>query len=263
MKPWRFIYSGLCDPYTNMAIDEAILLNYSSGRVLPALRIYGWNPPAFSIGYSQKAEEVLDLERCKKEGVLFVRRITGGGIIFHHLEVTYSLTCFKQEINAFGSVKDGFKIICSFLLNTYKKLGLIPHFAIDIKPPALGKSPFCFSSYEDYDIMVGGKKIGGNAQKRKRDLIFQHGSIPLELKTDIFMPYLRNKIDGLEEKVCSLTEALSREITFEELADTIKKSFKETFSIDLIEQGLIPEEEKLALKLKKEKYATDDWNLKR
>jgi len=67
----------------------------------------------------------------------------------------------------------------------------------------------------------------------------------------------------LEEKVCSLTEALGREVIFEELADTIKKSFKETFSIDLIEQGLIPEEEKLALKLKKEKYATDDWNLKR
>ncbi|MDL1970166.1 MAG: lipoate--protein ligase family protein [Candidatus Desulfofervidaceae bacterium] len=263
MKQWRFIYSEFCDPYTNMAIDEAILIAHSEGKTLPTLRIYGWRPPAFSLGCFQKAEEVLDLDRCKKEGVLFVRRITGGEAIFHHLELTYSLVCFKDEINASGSVKEGFKKICSFLLNAYKKLGLNPHFAVDIKLPASEKCPLCFASYEDYDIIVGGKKIGGNAQKRKRDLIFQHGSIPLKLKPDVFMSYLRNKPDGLEKKVCSLTEALGREISFAELADTIKTSFKETFSVNLIEQGFTPEEEKLALKLKKEKYTTEDWNLRR
>ncbi|MDL1956364.1 MAG: lipoate--protein ligase family protein [Candidatus Desulfofervidus auxilii] len=263
IKQWRFIRSGFCDPYTNMAIDEAILIAHSKKENLPTLRVYGWKPPAFSIGYFQKVEEVLDLNKCKKKGILFVRRITGGKAIFHYQELTYSLTCFKDEINAFGSVKEGFKKICSFLLNAYKKLGLNPHFAIEIKLPASEKSLLCFTSYEDYDIIINGKKLGGNAQKRKKDLIFQHGSIPLQLEIDDFFSFLRYKPEGLEEKVCSLEDVLGRKISFTEIENIIKTSFEETFSVRLVEGGLTFKEQELATKLREEKYKTLEWNLKR
>ena len=246
-----------------MAIDEAILIGHDSGYTLPTLRVYGWKFPAFSLGYFQNAEETLDLEKCKKEGILFVRRITGGGIIFHDQELTYSLTCFKDEINAFGSVKNGFMKICLFLLNAYKRLGLDPHFAKEVKSSNLKKSSFCFASFQDYDIVINGKKIGGNAQKRKRNLIFQHGSIPLQMKIDGFSPFLRNKPERLEEKTCCLEEILGRKITFMELAEILKESFKETFSIDLVEEDLIDKEKELFIRLMKDKYSRLDWNLKR
>jgi len=262
MQRWRFVFSGHCDPYTNMAIDEAILISHEQRKTLPTLRLYGWSPPAFSLGYFQRAEEVLDLEKCKKEGVLFVRRITGGEAIFHQHELTYSLSCFKEEIGAFGSVKEGFKRICAFLLTAYKKLGLDPHFAKDIDLPSFGKGALCFASYEEYDIMVKGKKLGGNAQKRKRDLIFQHGSIPIRLELDAFLPFLRQQPAGLKERICSLEEVLGREITFKELAHVIKVAFEETFGVELKEQSLTSEEETLAAKLREEKYSTEVWNLR-
>lgn len=263
MKKWRFIKSGLCDPYTNMAIDEAILIAHDSEYNLPTLRVYGWRSPAFSLGYFQNAEKALNLEKCKKEGVLFVRRITGGGAIFHDQELAYSLTCFKDEIDAFGSIKEVFMKICLFLLNAYKRLGLKPYFSKEIKESNVEKNSFCFASCQDYDIVINGKKIGGNAQKRKKGLIFQHGSVPLRLKMDDFLPFLRDKPERLEEKSCSLEEVLGKKISFIEFEKILKESFEETFSVDLIEQDLTAKEKKLAFKLKEGKYSTPDWNLKR
>lgn len=262
MKKWRFIKSAPCDPYTNMAIDEAIMMTHALGHTLPTLRIYRWNPPAFSLGYFQNARRALDLKKCKKEEILFVRRMTGGGIVFHDQELAYSLTCFGDEIDAFGSVKEVFMKICLFLLNSYKTLGLNPYFSKKIRKSNLGKSGFCFASCQDYDIVIKGKKIGGNAQKRKRDLIFQHGSIPLRLKIDKFLPFLRDKPERLEEKTCSLEEVLGRKTSFIELETILKESFKETFSVDLLEQDLTAKEKDLAFKLKQEKYRTPHWNLK-
>ena len=263
MKQWRFIHSGFCHPFTNMAIDEAILIMHGLGRTPPTLRLYGWRPPAFSLGYFQSAKEALNLEKCRKHGVLFVRRITGGGIIFHDDELSYSLTCFRDEIKVFGPVKETFIKICSFLLNAYRKLGLKPHFLREIKRFELKKSDFCSASYQDYDIVIDGKKIGGNAQKRKKDLIFQHGSIPLSLKIDTFLPFLKNGPENLKERVYSLEDVLERKITFMELSEIIRKSFEETFSIHLIRQDLTTEERELSIKLKDDKYSRLDWNLRR
>lgn len=265
IKRWRFIHSNLCEPYTNMAIDEAIWQLHNLRETPPTLRIYGWKYPAFSIGYFQKTREILNIEKCQKEGIPIVRRITGGKTIFHHIELTYSITCFLDELKELSlvSTKEGFRIMCLFLLNTYKKLGLTPYFAKDIKPSASEKDVLCFASYENYDIMVNGKKIGGNAQKRKGNLIFQHGSIPLKFKIEIFSPFLVNKPKGLEEKVCALEDVTKLSVGFRELKEILKASFRETFLVDLVQRGLTPKEQKLSLKLREEKYATLNWNLKR
>lgn len=77
-QTWRFLRSGRLGPAENMAVDEAVLLAHSEGKVPPTLRFYGWDPPTLSIGYFQKAEDEVDFAAVRQNGIGFVRRPTGG-----------------------------------------------------------------------------------------------------------------------------------------------------------------------------------------
>ncbi len=260
---WRFLETGATDAYANMAIDEAMLIAYSQREIPPTLRIYEWRPPAFSFGYFQNPEQVLDAAKCIEENIPFVRRITGGGVIFHDQELTYSLVCSNKDLGT-DDVKNSFKILCSFIINAYKKLGLNAAFAKDAdlsKKNLREFSHFCFASNEDYDIVIEGRKIGGNAQRRRKDIIFQHGSIPLESDIDAITPFLKEKPRELKNNVCSLKKVLGRGIEFLELKNILRNSFEETFSVNLQEEVLIFEEKKLFRQLKEEKYCSLEWNL--
>ncbi|MCK5535149.1 lipoate--protein ligase family protein [bacterium] len=265
-KKWRLIQTGFSDLYNNMAIDEALLMEHYRGNTLPTLRIYGWNPPAFSLGYFQDVRQELDIERCTRQGINFVRRITGGGIIFHHQEVTYSFICSREEMEMLPGVKGSYKTICSFLINMYKKLGIEAYFAVEgkVEGEKLGKpSSFCFASKEEYDILINGKKIGGNAQKRRKGLIFQHGSIPLKLNIDEVTPFLKKKSGRIKKRICSLSEVMGKEVSFNEIQLKLIESFRETFSVNLREEELSFEEKKLAQDLRETKYSGEEWNVYR
>ncbi len=214
---WRFIYSGFCPADFNMAVDETLFESCRKTGI-PAFRIYGWRPHAFSIGCSQKRSEVLFEEKCIQDNIPIVERLTGGGIIFHGDEVTYSIACSQREIGEIRSVKGGYKLLCSFLLNAYREYGLEPLFAIDLPNRSRDKSSFCFSSFEDYDIVVKGRKIGGNAQKRRRQDILQHGSIPLSLNYAKVRLYVREPIHFANERSTSLKDLLENDISFEDFA---------------------------------------------
>jgi len=85
-QPWLLLQSGPGDPALNMALDEALLEGMSRlGR--PGLRFYGWTEPAATFGYFQKYAEV---ERATHLRPL-IRRPTGGGIVPHDADWTYSL----------------------------------------------------------------------------------------------------------------------------------------------------------------------------
>jgi lipoate-protein ligase A len=265
---WRLLLTGDNDGYTNMAIDEAVIEAYRQGRAPATLRIYGWQPAAFSLGYFQDAIRTLDIEKCKKENIIFVRRITGGGALFHCRELTYSLVCSSNDFKQSLGVADSFKSICSFITNAYKRMGLAPVYASEaggcrLKKPAGGAYSFCFASQEKYDILIGAKKIGGNAQKRSKDSIFQHGSIPLESSIQKAVSFLRDKPKDIASCVCSLEEAAGRRISFAECARILLEAFQETFSAELISEALTEVEQEQALRLIKEKYASAQWNISR
>ena len=71
-----------------MALDEVLM--GSANYDIPILRLYGWQPPAVSIGYFQSMDEEVDVKKCKQMGIDVVRRITGGGAVLHESELTYS-----------------------------------------------------------------------------------------------------------------------------------------------------------------------------
>jgi lipoate-protein ligase A len=245
MTTWRFIDSGFLDGPANMAVDEALLACFDPATSLPVFRVYGWRPPAFSIGRFQDAGQVLDLGKCRSARIAVVRRITGGGLIYHADELTYAVVCAPRHIPATSSVKDSFRVLTSFILGFYGKLGLAPGYAVDHHPAGtrLGeRTPLCFAGRESYDILVNGRKIGGNAQRRLKGVIFQHGSLPLLNSLPAAAGFLKSPPAGFEKGTASLAE-LGVAAPRAELAGLLQASFREAFGVSLTGTGLTVREE--------------------
>lgn len=242
---WRLIDTGPLSGAENMAIDEALLACFTPERDLPILRLYGWSPPAFSCGRFQQPEEIIDLKSCRSDGVQVVKRITGGGVIYHADELTYSLVCSTRLIPAGNSVKDAFFFLTSFLLTFYRNLGLIPRYGAQHPPSDLRlgeRTPLCFAGVEHCDILINGRKIGGNAQKRLKNVIFQHGSIPLVQMADRGDSYLLQPDPGILNR----TTSLQNEQVFQnrdDLAEQFSAAFALTFHAFLKKGALSTAEE--------------------
>ena len=163
MKKIRLIRSEPASASYNMAIDEKIYLRYMKDGI-PVFRVYSWQAPSFTYGVSQKPARELDINQCLKDGVNVIKRITGGGILFHNHEITYSFTCSKDDIGEEKDVFVSYRKICAFLISFYESLGLKPYFACEAVDfvDRSAAHPLCSASREKYDIVINGKKIGGN-----------------------------------------------------------------------------------------------------
>lgn len=260
---WRLIVTSPLPGAENMAIDEALLRSFDPAVSQPVLRLYGWNPPALSLGRFQKAAEVLDLERCRAGGVAVVRRVTGGGVIYHADELTYSLVCAPEQIPPAGSIKDSFRVLTGFLLAFYRRLGLDAAYAADAAPEGtrLGqRTAFCFAGRESFDILAGGRKIGGNAQRRLKGIIFQHGSIPLQNRAGIGLSYMRDRAPEHAEGTAGLAEygvSADRDSLFQKLAASFSGSLGVAFKEDNLSEVERTDMERLIVC----KYRAESWNL--
>ncbi len=156
----------------NMHIDKELFYSFKKGDET-LLRLYTWEE-CFTYGVSQDIEK-LDF----RYGKSYAKRITGGGILLHGHDVSYCIITSTDSLKNM-SVKKSYEYLCDFLMRFYKKVGLKPSFAKDLDSITLKKSCYCQVGFEPYDIIVDNKKIGGNAQKRARDKLLQHGSIPLK-----------------------------------------------------------------------------------
>lgn len=245
-----------------MAIDEALLRSFDPESSLPVIRLYGWNPPALSLGRFQKAAEVLDLERCAVDQVAMVRRVTGGGVIYHADELTYSLVCTPEQIPAASSVKDSFRVLTGFLLSFYCSLGLDASYAADAAPEGRfgERTAFCFAGRESFDIMINGRKIGGNAQRRLKKVIFQHGSIPLLNRAAQGLTYMQEQLPAYFEGTTSLAEC-GAHVDYDNLQKMLCAAFNRHTGAELRSDSLSQPEQTDMKSLLTGKYATENWNL--
>jgi lipoyl(octanoyl) transferase len=260
---WRLIDTGPLSGAENMALDEALLEQFDPTSSLPILRLYGWQPAALSLGRFQKAAEELDLEEIEQLQLPVVRRITGGGAIYHADELTYSIVCSPQQIPLTASIKDSFRVLTTFLLDFYQQLGLDAVFAHDAPTadrPLGGRSPLCFAGTESYDILINGRKIGGNAQRRLRQVIFQHGSLPVGLNLEAGLACLRVKPVGLNETVTCLTQQ-GVDKGEEQLKQVLADCFSQRLGVHLEPGGLTADEQQGFTGLLRDKYTSRRWNL--
>jgi lipoate-protein ligase A len=256
MQEWRFIEGGPLDGAHNMAVDEALLSCFDPEISRPVFRIYGWEPPSLSLGRFQQAGDILDQGKIRAAGLSVVRRITGGGVIYHADELTYSLVCAPRHVPPAASIKESFRVLTSFLMEFYRKLGLEPYYAVESagspSPPG-ESSPFCFAGRETYDIIIRKRKIGGNAQRRLKNVIFQHGSIPVVNRAVLGAAFMREPPQGIGEVVTSLREEGVLQ-GIDDLKVLMAAAFSGTMPATLFRSQLSLEEVRHAASLSKGKH---------
>jgi len=235
----RFLETGNHSGAWNMALDEILIDSVNRN---PILRVYGWNPTCVSLGYFQSINEV-NLEKCTEQKVDVVRRMTGGGAVFHEFELTYSFLTKKYPQN----ILESYKLICNLIIESLKKIEIQAQFA-----------PL-------NDIIVHGKKICGNAQTRKKNILLQHGTILLKVDVEKMFSLLNvspekiddKKISDIKQRVAGINKK------FDEVSRSLKQTASEIFHADLYDDKLTKNEIDLSENLAREKYSSQKWNFRR
>jgi len=254
METWRFLPLESRNGYWNMALDEAILNAVIEKKSPNTLRFFKWNPSTATIGQNQSLFDEIDLKFCEENGFNVVRRITGGGAVFHDYlkEITYSIVCsikFLESLNAY-KVLEQFEIITQGITTALEIYGLEAEKGI-IHCPA---------------IFIDGKKISGNAQLRRKGCILQHGTILLDTDPDLMYSVLKTPpnvsktrmVKSVRAKVTGIKDSLK---DFDEglFIHSLKKGFIETLGIQLKEGKFSVYELEIAKRLLSERYSNEKW----
>jgi lipoate-protein ligase A len=150
----------------NMAIDEALL---ETAR-LPSIRFYRWNRPALSFGYFGKFADVANHTRERD----LVRRWTGGGIVFHGEDLTYSIVIPANDSLFAESSMSIYAATHRAIQTALRTSGQNAEMASAESPKI---SEACFANAVRADVLVNGQKVAGAAQRRTRRGLLQQGSI--------------------------------------------------------------------------------------
>jgi len=244
-----------------MASDEVMLDLFSESKIPPTLRFYGWSSGSFSLGCFQDAEILLNTEKCNKDAVPFVRRMTGGGIVYHGSDISYSIVCRREDLAVPRRLNESYKGLCAFLISGFRNLGLDPQYSLSQPKRNIKSGGFCCQEEETYDITINGKKIGGNAQRRRRDVVFQHGFLPLYNDFEKGFTFSKRGTSSINNNVISLNEALGREVQYIEIKEVLRNAFKEVFNIQFREDFFTEEENMAIERLVSIKYSQDKWNI--
>ena len=218
-----------------MALDEA-LLRTAAQRVRPLLRVYSWEKPSVSFGYFQKFPAHL-ADRYE-----IVRRPTGGGVVYHGDDTTYTVVvppahplCAMKTADAYCALHKAVAAACGLCSREShsRPSDPIPRKRFAATIPSLHQAQVasprgqyeCFQRPVSGDVMAGGRKLAGAAQRRTKWGMLHQGSIAARLSAD------------------QLREGFCRELSV---------VFARYESTDV--------EQQLAEKLTREKYSTDGWN---
>jgi lipoate-protein ligase A len=226
-EKWHLWRDGDRAPSVNMAVDELLLEKSEllAGRIL--LRIYDWDRPSISIGYSQKYSAV-----SAEIGYAIVRRPTGGGIVYHDRDLTYTVVVpAMHPIECLDRIESYHVFHRAVLraMSAFGKKGKLADSAVHVADRATMK---CFVTPTKYDVICENRKMAGAAQRRTKKGILHQGSISLEVS------------GGDKSK----------------LAEELIKGFAAEFNVEFenftVSEMFASEAEKLS----SAKFATDEWN---
>jgi lipoyl(octanoyl) transferase len=265
---WRLLITPASRGAWNMALDEAILESAGGGEVLPTLRLYAWEPACLSLGYTQSFADA-DLERLAAHGWDLVRRPTGGKAILHTDELTYSVTGPHSEPRLRGGVIESYRRLSGALLRALHLLNLDAHAdpLAAVLPAGEDEGPVCFEVPSNYEIVVGGKKLVGSAQARRKEGVLQHGSLPLEgdlerITRVLIFPSEEARSAAalrLTQRATTVQAALSQTVAWDQAAQAFIQAFSEVLNLEFARDEISPLEVERAEELVHVKYASEAW----
>jgi len=266
MERWRLLDTGRSAGSYNMAVDEGLIRSVVEKDGRPILRLFGWDPPTVSFGYSQDPTREVDLEKCRRAGVELVRRPTGGRAVLHWEELTYSLICRQDHPRLGGGIEETYRVIGECLVESLRRFGapVVLERASErpTRPRGAGATAPCFSSISRWEVKCRGRKLIGSAQRRVDGAILQHGSLMLgEAHCRILdlLPSMPDRLRDawrrqLEEHSICLGECVEREIEVAELASCLADGFGRCLGVEMCSDLLTSPEERRARELIQKKY---------
>lgn len=231
-----------------MAIDEAISSLVKEGLSPPTIRFYRWSPGAVTIGCFQCVYDEADLDACRRLGIDFVRRATGGGAVYHDPagEITYSVIAPESFFSK--DIRESYREICSCIIAGLAKLGIDAAF----RPIN--------------DVIVGGRKVSGSAQMRRQGVLTQHGTILYGLDRNTMFSALKpSKLKLSDKPAASFGDGVAciQELcgaSMEEVYDALLHGFTEGKDWEF---GELSEQEEARVKDVAWKYGSYEWNFSR
>ena len=179
-ETWYFFDDTAHPPQENMDIDIELLANSANLAGMPLLRFYDWDRPSISIGYVQKEDAVK-----QAEGYTIVKRPTGGGIVYHDRDFTYSVIVPSGHWISELDRVESYRVFHKAVVRALAEFGL-NCMLVDTKQPQADRATMqCFITPTKYDVLCDnltpGKvvKVAGSAQRCTRNGILHQGSISL------------------------------------------------------------------------------------
>lgn len=234
----------------NMAVDEA-LLETAAKTQTPTLRFYQWAEPTLSLGYFQR---YVDRDsHSPSRDCPAVRRSTGGGAILHDRELTYCLVWPAGTARSRGGRIDAtwlYRAVHQSLQTVLLGYGIESEL-VQIPPAAVVQQPLlCFQRRAECDMVIGGDKILGSAQRRRRGAVLQHGSLLLAASTRA-------------PELMGLAEITGRPLDIETLTAAWGRQLEETLGLALRPDDIDGDERQSAERLSQRKYGHPDWTRRR
>ncbi|MEH7386780.1 lipoate--protein ligase [Bacillus sp. JJ1521] len=233
---------GINDPQINLAIEEYALKNLDINETYLLFYING---PSIIIGKNQNTIEEINTQYVEDNGIKVVRRLSGGGAVYHDLGNLNFSFITKDDGESFHN----YKKFTEPVVEALHKLG--------VNAQLSGRN----------DIEVEGRKISGNAQFSTRGRMFSHGTLMFDSEIDHVVSALKVKKDKIESKgiksvrsrVANISEFLSEKITIEEFREMLLRYIFNTDG-DIPEYKLTEKDWEKIHEISKERYQNWDWN---
>ncbi|MCM3388628.1 lipoate--protein ligase [Ureibacillus chungkukjangi] len=234
---------GITDPRINLAIEEFILRNMDIEK--DDFLLFYINQPSIIIGKNQNTIEEINTDYVEDNGIIVVRRLSGGGAVYHDLNNLNFSFLTKDDGNSFHN----YKKFTQPVVDALEKLG--------VNAELSGRN----------DILAEGKKVSGNAQYSTRGRMFSHGTLMFKTDVDAVVSSLKVKKDKIESKgiksvrsrVGNISDYLKEPMSIEEFRMEILKSiFGGEDKIQYYE--LTDEDWKKIHEISEDRYQKWEWN---
>ncbi len=249
------------DIFTNMAIDEALLLCCNDTITNGTLRVYAANKHSLSIGYFQSIAG-LDFDYMKRNDIDYVRRITGGRAVLHGDEMTFSFAADTRSPFYHPSITKITAAFADIIRKFLAKIGIDTDIApaSNIKRGSDSKRFHCFSASTRNELLAGGRKIVGYALKKSKDSFLLQGSIPIKINKEIYLNIMKGYKDmSALDKIACVRDCTGEDIGFEDMRKLFARTFAEN-GYNIVSGGLSEKELALYDKLAAKKYRSALWN---